>query len=98
MNLIENPVTRSNSLVQYLELFKDKICQFAGHRWRYKDYSHFMKSNGDRYDFKASRKCTRCRQNAYFHDTWKNSDKSIYDFESDYHSSPEISINNIIYS
>jgi len=70
----------------------------VGHRWRYKDYSNYIKANGDQYDFKASRNCTRCSQYAYFHEIWTNGEKSIHDYKSNFHSSSEISINKIKYS
>ena len=88
---IETPVTSFDQV-------KIKICLLLGHRWRYKDYSNFMKPNGDPYDFSASRNCTRCNQHAYFYKTWKNEEKSILDYESDFHSSQELSINAIVYS
>ena len=85
-------------IIPYFNKLNSKICQLAGHRWRYKDYSNSMKANGDGYDFQASRNCTRCNQHAYFHKSWKNGVKSIHDYESDLHSSDEISINDKIYS
>jgi hypothetical protein len=76
----------------------DKICDLLGHRWQYKDYSHHIKSNGDKFDFKASRHCTRCGQDAYFYQEWCNQEKSIFDYESDYYFLNKIKINNILYS
>ncbi len=46
------------------------ICNIVGHKWRYQDYSNWIKENGDPYDFKASRTCMRCRERAYFYDSW----------------------------
>ena len=56
------------------------ICKVVGHNWYYKDYSNWMKENGDNYDFKAARKCTICGQHEYLIDGWKNiGNKSRYD-------------------
>lgn len=54
-------------------VFKESIhvlCNIVGHKWRYQDYSNWIKENGDPYDFKASRTCMRCRERAYFYDRW----------------------------
>jgi len=98
VNSLENPEPVVNSLNHKFDQIKSWICDIAGHRWRYKDYSNFMKANGDPYDFEASRTCTRCNQYAYFYKSWKNEEKSVLDCERDFHSSQEISINTIIYS
>ena len=47
------------------------LCKLIGHSWRYKDYSNWIKDNGDRYDFKASRKCSRCAQKEYLFQDWE---------------------------
>ncbi len=98
MNSTENREPVVNSLNYKFDQIKSWICDLVGHRWRYKDYSNYMKANGDPYDFQASRNCIRCGQYAYFHESWKIGDKSIHDNESDFRSSPEIIINKIIYS
>lgn len=46
------------------------LCKFIGQRWRYKDYSNWMKENGEAYDFKASRHCLWCDQHEYFSGSW----------------------------
>lgn len=82
----------------FLSNIANKICKTLGHRWRYKDYSNFMKPNGDKYDFTAARNCTRCSQHAYYYNTWKNEGKSKFDFESDFYASKTININEVMYS
>lgn len=63
------------------------LCKLVGHNWRYKDYSNWMKENGDSYDFKASRNCIRCSQKEYLYEYWKISNrKSPYDMERDSYS------------
>ena len=60
------------------------VCRVLGHNWRYKDYSNWMKENGERYDFKATRKCNRCLQHEYLYDQWELVEKrSSYDVERD---------------
>lgn len=62
------------------------ICKIVGHKWRYKNYSNWIKENGDNYDFTASRNCARCDQNQYLNSEWKTADrKSPYDLERDVH-------------
>lgn len=63
---------------------KNKICYTAGHSWKYEDYTHSIKVDGEPYEFKASRTCTRCRQQAWFYDGWENADKTWDDYESYY--------------
>ena len=75
-----------------------KLCKYFGHNWLYKDYSNHMKENGDAYDFKASRNCTRCNQNAYFYTEWKNEDKAEMDNESDFQLLKKIRINQVTYT
>jgi len=61
------------------------LCLVAGHKWRYKDYSNWKKENGDHYDFRASRICSRCKQNEYLYDEWKvEYRKSPYDIKGDF--------------
>ena len=98
MSTTGNQVPDTNFIGHKLQQIKGLMCNLMGHRWRYKDYSNFMKENGEQYDFAASRICTRCNQNAYFYKIWKNETKSILDCERDFHSSQQISINSIIYS
>lgn len=63
---------------------KKNICNTTGHSWEYEDYTHSTKVDGEPYEFKASRTCTRCRQQAWFYDGWQNSDKLNCDYESYY--------------
>jgi hypothetical protein len=65
--------------------FQVMICKHFGHRWRYKDFSNYMKSNGDKFDFLASRKCIRCYQHAYYYAEWENEERSELDVESDFY-------------
>lgn len=37
--------------------FLKMICSIVGHKWYYKDYSGWMKDNGEKYYFEASRNC-----------------------------------------
>ena len=84
--------------VTFLNQIKKELCKFFGHRWRYKDYSNYIKPNGDDYDFKASRFCRRCNQYAYFYDRWQNQEKSKLDFESNSRTLKKLDIDNKIYS
>lgn len=60
------------------------LCKLTGHKWMYKDYTNWMKENGDSYDFKASRNCTRCNQYEYLFKEWEiKKEKSHYDMEMD---------------
>jgi hypothetical protein len=77
---------------------KERFCRVFGHTWRYKDYTNFIKSNGDKYDFRASRNWLVCMQHAYFYDGWQNEGKSRLDYTGDYYLLNEISINSILYS
>jgi hypothetical protein len=64
----------------------DLVCQVAGHRWRYKDYTNWMKEDGNSYDFKASRQCVTCKKHGYyFHNRWieTNSKNMKYDIIND---------------
>lgn len=81
-----------------INAFRKQICNLFGHRWRYINYSNHMKENGDKYDFKAARKCTRCYQQAYFYNEWVVEKKSLLDYESSYFSTSRISINNTQYT
>jgi hypothetical protein len=76
-----------------------KLCQHFGHRWLYKDYSNYIRADGSKYAFKASRNCMRCNQHAYYYSTeWIMEKKSEIDFEGNYFSSPEIKIDKVMYS
>ena len=57
-----------------------------------------MKENGDKYDFKAARKCTRCHQQTYFYNEGLVEKESLLDYESSYFSTSRISINNTQYT
>jgi hypothetical protein len=48
------------------------LCRLIGHSWRYKDYTNWMQVNGDDYPFKASRNCSRCKQNEYYYSDWQS--------------------------
>ncbi|MEP7169536.1 MAG: hypothetical protein ABI855_09230 [Bacteroidota bacterium] len=41
------------------------ICSITGHRWRYKDYTHAMKSDGSKYGFTSTRICKRCEKKQF---------------------------------
>ncbi len=67
-----------------MKLLTSPLCKMMGHNWRYKDYSNWIKENGDKYDFKASRNCIRCNQNEYLYSEWQTADqKSPHDLERD---------------
>jgi len=55
---------------------KKTICNILGHRWIHKNYSGYIKSDGAKYEFTVSRKCTRCNERAYLYDSWRNSAES----------------------
>ncbi len=44
----------------------EMVCQVAGHRWKYKDYTNWMKEDGNLYDFNASRYCPTCKKHGYY--------------------------------
>lgn len=44
----------------------EMVCQVAGHRWKYKDYTNWMKEDGNPYDFNASRYCPTCKKHGYY--------------------------------
>jgi hypothetical protein len=60
-----------------------KACNVIGHSWRYKDYSNFIKPNGEKYDFTVARWCSRCHKRSYYNGKWLDSNKSKLDFVSD---------------
>lgn len=75
-----------NSHPGILKKSMSTICKIVGHSWKYKDYTNWIKENGDCYDFKASRKCTLCEQNEYLFDKWvRHEMKSTYDVIGDTH-------------
>lgn len=57
------------------------FCNIGGHKWRYQDYTHWMKENGVPYDFTLSRTCARCNERAYFFDKWVNVEEKINIYE-----------------
>jgi hypothetical protein len=57
-----------------------------------------MKNDGNPYDFKASRNCTRCKRSEYFYTDWQVEVKSPLDYESRYYASHKININEEKYS
>ena len=71
---------------------KNILCRIVGHSWRYKDYSNWMSKNGGRYNFKASRNCTRCNQYEYLDENWESkSEKSVHDVERNCNSTKQLS-------
>lgn len=75
-----------------IQKIKFSLCKLIGHSWRYKDYSNWMKENGDSYDFKASRNCARCNQHEYLYKDWEiKSKKSPHDSERNSHSTKQLS-------
>lgn len=56
----------------------NKLCVLLGHSWRYKDYSQWMKENGEAYDFKMSRFCNRCNQHEYLYTGWVIENKNTF--------------------
>lgn len=87
-----------NSILKLSRLTSLLFCRMFGHRWRYKDYSNYMKTDGEMYDFRASKSCKRCSRQAYFYDNWRTETKSNLDFESDYYERKTININNVKYT
>ena len=81
-----------------LNRIANKLCSRFGHRWLYKDYTNHIQADGSKYNFRASRNCTRCNQHAYYYTEWKVESKSVMDFQGDYYSLPKIEINKVIYS
>lgn len=65
---------------RFIYSIQKKTCQLFGHNWKYQDYSNYIKSNGDKYDYTASRHCVRCNQYSYFYKSWKMEEKSPLDF------------------
>jgi hypothetical protein len=75
-----------------IQKIKNALCKITGHRWRYKDYSGWMNQNGDSYDFKASRNCTRCNQHGYLYKEWEiKNEKSPHDLERNSYSTKQLS-------
>ena len=75
-----------------VQKIKNTLCKITGHRWRYKDYTNWMNENGDSYDFKASRNCTRCNQHEYLYKEWEiKSEKSPHDLERNSYSTKQLS-------
>ena len=82
------PAVKIEANIQYgvLRNSMSMFCKIVGHSWQYKDYSNWMKENGDHYDFKASRKCSTCDQYEYLSDKWeKQVKRSSYDIIGDTH-------------
>lgn len=78
--------------------FKASLCKKFGHRWQYKDYSNYIKVNGEKYDFTASRHCSRCNQFAYFYKDWQTEERSVHDFDNHNLYSKNIIIDSVLYS
>lgn len=67
------------------------VCKHLGHNWMYKDYTNWIKENGEKYYFKASRNCKRCNQHEYLHATWEpETQKSPHDLENDFYALKQI--------
>lgn len=83
--LSHNGSTKKNPpRINLKQKFSELICNVFGHNWHYKDYSNWIKENGDRYEFNASRNCSICDRNEYLYSKWKyEGKKSPYDVESD---------------
>jgi hypothetical protein len=62
---------------------QNNFCNLLGHRWRYKDYTNSIKPNGEKFEFSASRFCSRCREHGYLYDEWKSESKSALDYLND---------------
>lgn len=75
-----------------------KICSHFGHKWRYKNYDNYIKANGDKYDFQASRTCKRCKELNYYYQNWIAEPKSVLDFQSDFYSTRYIRINKMLFN
>ena len=75
----------------------NRLCSYFGHKWRYRDYSNHIQSNGEKYAFRAARDCTRCKQFSYYYKSWKNADKLEQDYESNYFASASIKIDGVNY-
>lgn len=70
--------------LSFIHKASNTLCRFIGHNWRYKDYTNWMKENGEKYDFRASRKCTRCNLHEYLYEDWQMVEKpSSYDVQRD---------------
>jgi hypothetical protein len=77
------------SKLNVVQNFMLSLCRIFGHNWRYKDYSNWIKENGDDYDFKAVRSCTRCHQREYLYKEWQiHEQESPYDVAR-YYKSPK---------
>ena len=86
--------------INLFESVNRKRCVLFGHRWRYKDYSNFIKADGSKYDFMASRQCVRCHQVEYFYSSeWKTAiQKSPLDYENFHNALSKIILNGIEYN
>lgn len=72
------------ALIRVKVNLEKKLCRIVGHTWRYKEYTHWIKETGEKYEFKASRYCLRCKQSEYFYENWIVENKnSFYDVASD---------------
>jgi hypothetical protein len=45
-------------------------CKLLGHKWQYKDYMYAIRATGEKYNYKAVRKCTRCGRKEFKYSTW----------------------------
>ena len=92
-----NHLKSTDSSYKLINILNLKLCELSGHQWLYKDYSNYMKANGDKYEFRASRSCKRCGENAYFYSAWTTEPKSELDYESEYFSLDKIEIDKVVY-
>ena len=82
---------QSNHLTPLVQKTLNSFCKLIGHNWRYKDYSNWMKDNGDKYEFKASRNCFLCNQTEYLYNEWQIAkQKSPLDVEVDSYSMKQL--------
>ena len=75
-----------------------QLCKLFGHRWLYKDYSNYIQADGNKYAFKASRSCMRCKQHAYYYSEWIIEERSKIDYVGNYNAMSKIEINKVVYS
>ena len=57
------------------------VCHYTGHRWRYKNYTNWIKEDGSPYDFRASRVCLTCGEHGYYFHGWEHSPYKISEYD-----------------
>lgn len=50
------------------------LCKLFGHSWKYRDFSKYIKSNGEKYIYTELRKCKRCNKQEYKYEDWVSED------------------------